>query len=132
MNIITIAGNLTKDTELRFLANGDPVANFSIADNQGKDKHAIFWNCQLFGKRAESLSPHLIRGQSVTVSGSLTEREWTDKDGNKRKQMDVRVNEVALQGGKKESQEPAPRQAAPAQQQRPAPNFSDMDDTIPF
>ena len=102
MNSISVAGNIAKDAEIRQLNNGDSVANFSIADNQGKDKNAIFWNCQLFGKRADSLAQYLVKGQSVTVSGNISEREWTDKEGNKRKSMDLRVNEVALQGGRKE------------------------------
>ncbi len=102
MNSVTVAGNIAKDAEIRQLNNGDSVANFSIADNQGKDKNAIFWNCQLFGKRADSLAQYLVKGQSVTVSGNISEREWTDKEGNKRKSMDLRVNEVALQGGRKE------------------------------
>lgn len=135
MNNLIIAGQLGKDAEVKFLSSGDAVCNFSIADSQGKDKPTIWWNCQLFGKRAESLSPYLVKGQSVTVTGNVSEREWTDKDGNKRKQMDVRVNDVALQGGKKEASQAAPvastpRQAAPAQQS--APNVSDMDDDIPF
>jgi single-strand DNA-binding protein len=129
MNNITIAGQLGKDAEVKFLSNGDPVASFSVADSQGKDKPTIWWNCSLFGKRAESLTQYLTKGQSVTVIGQVTEREWTDKDGQKRKSMDVRVGDVALQGGKRE-ESAAPRPAA-----RPAPRtqeFSDIDQEIPF
>ena len=128
MNSITITGNLGKDAELRSLGDGTPVASFSVADNQGKDKPAIFWNCSLFGKRAQSLQQYLLKGQQVTVIGSVSEREWTDKDGQKRKSMDVRVNDIALQGGKQSA--PAQRPAA-----KPAPTgsgFRDMDDDIPF
>lgn len=138
MNSITIAGNLTKDCETRYTNAGEAVLTFSVADNQGKEKPAIFWNCSLFGKRAESLSPYLTRGQAVTVVGAVSERPWTDKDGTPRKSMDVRVSDVALQGGRREgqAQQPAQRQqAAPAHRQppaRPASDFSDMDDGIPF
>ncbi|MFA5899424.1 MAG: single-stranded DNA-binding protein [Hyphomicrobium sp.] len=131
MNNITVAGTLGRDAEVRAMPNGDPVASFSVADSQGKDKITIWWNCQLFGKRAESLAPYLVKGGSVTVSGNVTEREWTDKEGQKRKSMDIRVNDVALQGGK--------REAAPAtelqQAAKPAPTgsgFDDMDDDVPF
>lgn len=130
MNNLTIAGNVAREAEIKYLPNGDAVCNFSVADNQGKDKPAIFWNCQLFGKRAESLSQYITKGQAVTVSGTLTEREWTDKDGNKRKQMDLRVNDVALQGGRKESSEPAPQRRAQPQQQTN--NFAGIDDDIDF
>ena len=132
MNSISIAGTLGKDAEVRYLPNGDAVCNFSVADSKGKDQGAIWWNCQLFGKRAESLAPYLAKGQAVTVSGSVTEREWNDKEGNKRKSMDVRVQDVALQGGRKEQEErPALRQA-PKPASRPASGFDDMDDDIPF
>ena len=131
MNSITITGHLGKDSEVRFLQNGDPVCSFSLADSQGRDKPTIWWNCSLFGKRAESLQQYLSKGQSVTVIGSVSEREWTDKDGQKRKAVDVRVNDIALQGGQRQATQeapPAPRKAAA----KPAPNFADMDDDIPF
>jgi len=105
MNSISIAGSLGRDAEVRYLNSGDPVCSFSIADSQGRDKPTIWWSCSLFGKRAEALAPYLTKGQSVTVVGVVSEREFTDKNGNHRKSMDVRVNEVSLQGGRKESQE---------------------------
>ena len=104
MNVITVAGSLGRDAELKYLQNGDAVLNFSVADSAGRDKPTIWWSCQLFGKRAESLSQYLKKGQSVTVTGSVTEREWTDKDGNTKKAMNVRVNEVALMGGRREEE----------------------------
>lgn len=132
MNNLTIAGSLGRDAEVKYLANGDAVASFSVADSAGRDKPTIWWNCSMFGKRGESLAPYLLKGASVTVSGSVTEREWTDKDGQKRKSMDVRVSDVALQGGKRDA---AP-QAAPAQRtapaQRPAPAYDFDSSDIPF
>ena len=138
MNNITITGTLGRDMEQRAMPNGDPVGNFSVADSQGRDKTAIWWNCQLFGKRVAALAPYLLKGQQVTVAGNVTEREWTDKEGNKRKSMDVRVNDIALQGGRREEGERQPSRAAPARQpQRSAApagggGFEDMDDDIPF
>ena len=104
MNSLTVSGSLGKDSEMSYLPNGDAVCKFSVADSQGKEKPTIWWNCQLFGKRAESLSQYLKKGQAVTVAGSVTEREWTDKDGNTKKSMNVRVNEVALMGGRREEE----------------------------
>jgi single-strand DNA-binding protein len=139
MNSLTIAGQLGKDAEIKYLNNGDPVASFSVADSQGKNKSTIWWRCSLFGKRAESLAPYLMKGQAVTVTGTLTEREYTDKDGMQKKAQEVRVNDVALQGGKRDD---APqRAAAPAQRPQAKPaamppraesGFSDMDNDIPF
>ena len=88
---------------MRYLQNGDAVLSFSVADSPGRDKPTIWWNCSLFGKRAESLAPYLLKGQAVAVSGSLSKREWTDKDGAKRESLDLRVSDIALQGGKQES-----------------------------
>ena len=132
MNNITISGNLTKDAESRVLSNGDPVASFGVADNQGKDKPAIFWNCSLFGKRGESLAPYLIKGQPVTVIGSVSEREWTDKDGMKRKSMDVRVLDIALQGGRRDESAPAVRPAQQMESVRKLPPNFDLPDGVPF
>jgi len=129
MNTLIIAGTLTRDAEVKYLPNGDPIANFSVADNQGgRDKRAIFWNCGLYGKRAESLAQYLTKGQPVTVTGSVSEREWNDKEGNKHKSMDVRVNDIALQGGRRDAEPQEERRAAP----KPTP-VDDIDsDDLPF
>lgn len=135
MNIITVAGRTGKDAELRFLQNGDPVLGFSVADDMGKDKGAIWWECSLFGKRGESLAPYIVKGTSLTVSGSVTERKYTDKDGIERKAMSIRVSEIALQGGKQQAEPQAQRQAPARTAPAKAPagsGFDDMDDDLPF
>jgi len=128
MNSITVAGTLGKDAEVKYLANGDAICNFSIADSMGRDKGTIWWNCGLYGKRAESLSQYLVKGQAVTVTGSISERKWTDKEGNERKTMDVRVNDVALQGGRKDAEPQEERRQAP----KPAPVLFEDDSDLPF
>ena len=139
MNSITITGNIGKDAELRTMQDGTSICNFSVADSQGKDKQSIWWNCAIWGKRAESLAQYLCKGQQVTVIGGLTEREFIDKEGGKRKSMDVRVQDIALQGGKRDAApSPQAQQAQPRHTQRQAPKpaggggFEDMDDDIPF
>lgn len=139
MNNITVAGPLGRDSEMRYLPNGDPALSFSVADSQGKEKPTIWWNCSLLGKRAESLQQYLNKGQQVAVSGSLSKREWTDKEGQKREALELRVNDISLQGGRSE---PSSQQYAPAQRQQPAKkstpqssqssDFDDFDDGIPF
>jgi single-strand DNA-binding protein len=131
MNNITIAGALGKDSELRSIPSGDQVLSFSVADSQGRDKPTIWWNCQLWGKRAASLQQYLIKGQQVTVVGSVSEREWTDKDGGKRKSLEARVSEVALQGGR-QLRGDAPADPPTKTAAKPASGFDDMDDDIPF
>jgi single-strand DNA-binding protein len=126
MNVITIAGTLGKDAELRYTPNNDPVANFSIADNIGKDKEPIWWPCALFGKRAETLSKYLVKGQAVTISGSVYTNAYKDKQGIDRISYNVRVNDVALQGGKRDTE---PKQEKPKGSQ--GSGFDDMGD-CPF
>jgi single-strand DNA-binding protein len=135
MNNITIAGQLGKDAEVRYMPDGTGVASFSVADSQGQSRPTIWWRCSLFGKRAESLAPYLTKGQAVTVSGTVTEREY-QKDGAAVKAMEIRVQDVALQGGKREvvSNSPLVQQAEPRRQAaaKAASGFDDMDDDIPF
>lgn len=128
MNNLTIAGQLGKDSELRATNSGENVLTFSVADSQGKDRDSIWWNCSLFGKRALSLQQYLSKGQAVTVSGSVTQRKYTDKQGVERTSFDVRVNDVALQGSRR--QEEAPSQAT-RQAPKASSGFDDSSD-IPF
>lgn len=140
MNIITIAGNLGKDAESRFLDNGDAVCSFSVADQAGKDKPTIWWRCSMFGKRAEALGVYLTKGSQVTVVGTASERKWTDRDGAERTSMEIRVTDIKLQGGGQREADaparPARTQPAPATRQASKPQqssgFDDMDDDIPF
>lgn len=109
MNVITIAGTVGKDAEMKYLNDGTAIAAFSVADSQGKDK-TVWWNCSMFGKRAESLGQYILKGTRVTVSGQVTEDTWTDKNGLERKSMKVRVNDIALQSKPEPRQEAAPKQ----------------------
>ena len=130
MNTIIVAGILGKDSEIKQVGQ-EQVLTFSVCDSQGKEKKAIWWNCQLWGKRATSLQQYLTKGQAVTVSGSVSQRTYTDKNGQERVSQDVRVNDVALQGGKRDE---APR--APQRQQAQKPQGSGFDDfpdsDVPF
>lgn len=130
MNNITIAGPLGRDAELRSIPSGEQVLSFSVADSAGRDKPTIWWNCQMWGKRAATLQQYLTKGQQVAVSGSVSEREWTDKDGNQRKSMEIRVNDVALQGSRQSAEAPAAQQRAPAPAARSGDDWGDRD--IPF
>ena len=82
----------------------------------------------MFGKRATSLQPYLVKGQQVTISGSVSENSFTDKDGNKRTAMDVRVNDIALQGGKREAAQPAKKESYTPSDM----DFANDSDPIPF
>jgi single-strand DNA-binding protein len=133
MNNLTIAGVLGKDPELKQVGQ-DQVLSFTVADSQGKEKPTLWWNCQLWGKRATTLQQYMAKGQKVTVSGNVQMREYTDKNGDKKTAMDVRVNDVALQGGGEQT----PKAAQARQPQRPSSpqqsgGFEDFPDSdVPF
>lgn len=131
MNKITFTGRLAADAELRFTPGGDAICNFRVASDIGfGDKKATNWfNCQIWAKRGEALAPHLLKGQQVTVFGSLTLRDWTNKDGAKQTSPDVKVDEIELQGGKREQSEP--QRTKPGRMAEQADSFQD-DSEIPF
>jgi single-strand DNA-binding protein len=151
MNSITFDGRLAADAELRYTPSGEPVLSFRVASDIGfgERKTTNWFSCQVWGKRGESLKNFLSKGQQVTVYGQLTLREWQNKEGQKQLSPDVRVNELSLQGGKREGgasmddnyaygepaaqSRPAAAPAAPRRMEaKPAPKLDDMDDDIPF
>jgi single-strand DNA-binding protein len=119
MNVITIAGILGKDGELRYFQSGKVAFKFWVADSEGRDKPTIWWQCSMWGKRAESIAELLRKGSRVTVVGRITENVYTDNKGQERKTMEVIVNEVALQGNpgapKDEPVRETKRSSAPAE-----------------
>ena len=135
MNSLQFTGNLGQDAEQRNLPDGTAVLTMSVPCKSGfGDRAVTTWlRCTLFGKRGESVAPYLKKGALVGISGEFSAREYTDKDGNKRQSLEVRVNDVTLLGGRNEAAStprPAPKAApAPANSS----GFEDMDDSdIPF
>lgn len=129
-NSISVAGIVGKDMELKTIGN-EQVGNFSVADSQGKNKETIWFSCQIWGKRADILSNMIKKGTRVTVFGNLSTFEWTDKDGNKKTTLNVRVNDVAIHGNKEGSNESEPAQEK-KQNQKSSNKSSDFDDDISF
>jgi single-strand DNA-binding protein len=141
------------------IANIAVATSFKSKDrNTGEQKELTEWHrISFFGRLAEIVGQYLKKGSSVYVEGRLQTRKYTDKDGIERYATDIIAENMQMLGGRQgmgggdagmgmdeggggyESapSRPAPRQASPApaarpQPQRPAPNFSDMDDDIPF
>jgi single-strand DNA-binding protein len=105
---IVVAGNLTGDPDLRALPSGANVVNFSVAVNMYKkgagndDSVTTFYRCQMFGARGEVIQKNFKKGDPILVNGrDLMEREWTDKDGNKRTSLEFTVDNFAFIGGGK-------------------------------
>ena len=140
MNSWSFTGHIGEDCNTRFTQSGDSVVSFSVGVKSGfGDKATTTWaKCAMFGKRGESVAPYLKKGALVGISGEVNNREYQDKEGQKRYSLDVRVNDLTLLGGKSDrSESNAPSQPADKPQQRnaqgtPKTSFEDMDDDIPF
>ncbi|MBO3744899.1 single-stranded DNA-binding protein [Streptosporangiaceae bacterium NEAU-GS5] len=100
---ITIVGNLTNDPELRFTAQGVPVATFTVAasrrvrDQQSgtwQDGDTLFLRCNAWRQLGEHCAESLNRGMRVIVNGRLKQRDYEDKEGVKRTVYEVDVEEV--------------------------------------
>lgn len=135
-------GRLGKEIELRYLPNGDAVANFSIAcDDSYKDKQtgqkverAEWVRCVAFSQTAEFLAEWLHKGARLYAAGKLTTREY-EKDGEKRYVTEIRLGqgtEIIDWPPKDQAQRPQQRQAPQAAATRPAEQPDSFDDDIPF
>lgn len=99
LNHITLMGRMVKNPELRFTPQNTPVASFTLAverDYQpgGSERQTDFIDCVAWRKTAEFVSKHFQKGSLAAVSGRLQIRDWTDRDGGKRRSAEVAVDNV--------------------------------------
>lgn len=102
-----VAGNLTRDPELRATPNGAQVANFSIAVNRtfkGSDgtqqDQVSYIECVAWGKAGETICQYCQKGSGLLVTGRLEQRSWEDKNtGQKRSRTEVIVEDFSFIGG---------------------------------
>ena len=153
-NKVILAGNLTRDPELRYTPKGTAVAKLGLAVNRSwttetgeKREEATFVDVDAFGKQAEVISQYLRKGRSLLVEGRLRLETWDDKQtGAKRSKLGVVLESFSfLDSGNREGggggapqagaaapaprpQRPAPSAPAPASQDGPPPD----DDDVPF
>jgi single-strand DNA-binding protein len=143
MNVGTFAGRIGRDAELRHASNGDSVSNFSLAVDVGTraNKRTLWVDCVLWGKRAEALTPYLLKGGKVTVHGRIDLSEYQKKDGTPGAKLQVTVQEVDLHGGSETASDDAPapapsrtapRPSAPPKSKAAQPEFDDDLDDVPF
>lgn len=109
LNHIVIMGRLTRDPELRRTGSGIAVANFTVAvdrDFSGKDsgeKETDFIDCVAWRQTGEFVSKYFTKGRMAVVSGRLQIRNYTDKDGNKRRNAEVVADHVYFGDSNKEN-----------------------------
>ena len=107
MNQIVIMGRMTRDPELRHTPNGVAVASFTLAVDRGfspKDggeKQTDFIDVVAWRNTAEFISKYFVKGQMAAVTGRLQIRDWTDKDGNKRRSAEVVADNIYFTESKK-------------------------------
>ena len=112
-NRVFISGNVGNDIKVTYTAGkGTPVGRFSVGVNeynsQTKQNETMWVNVTLWGKTAESLSPYLVKGTKVIVTGKLSIRKYKANDGTEKYSTEVvadMVNGVELIGKKKETNE---------------------------
>ena len=135
MNVYTFTGNLARDAKINFTEKGDSVGSFSVGVKSGYgDKAVTNWiNCSLWGKRADSLAPYLMKGQGVAISGELSLRKYKSKDGTEGASMEVRVADVTLIGNKEDRALTTPQMASKSMSKADG-GFDafDEDNIIPF
>ena len=108
LNHVALQGRLTRDPELRSTGSGIPVTSFSLAVN-GKKDDTTFIDCVAWRGTAEAICQYLGKGRMMVVEGSLQSREWNDKEGNRRKSIEVNVSQFHF-CDKKESAPQYPQQ----------------------
>ena len=123
MQVLTIAGNVGKDSELRTTQSGEQVLSFSVACDNGKDRNgnrrdSTWYEASIWGKRASSLSDHIKKGTKLTLTGRPSAREYNGKA-----YLQISVHDLTFQGGG--------QSGGQSQGSGPAGN-TDMDDEIPF
>lgn len=124
LNHIVIMGRLTRDPELRYTQSQIPVASFSVAVDrdrapQGADRETDFIDCVAWRHTAEFVSKYFAKGSMAVVSGRLQMRDWTDRDGNKRRSAEIVADNVYFgetkrkDGGQPSAAPQSPQQSAP-------------------
>ena len=146
VNKVILIGNLGRDPETRFLPSGSAVANISVATTDtwkdktsGEKKEATEWHrVVFFGRLAEIVGEYLKKGSQVYVEGRLQTRKY-EKDGQDHYSTEIVADTMKMLGSRsgmgtgepREMREaPAAGESRPAK--KPAGQFQDMDDDIPF
>ncbi len=148
LNHIVIMGRLTRDPELRYTQTQTPVTSFTVAvdrdfaDKATGERQTDFIDCVAWRQTGEFVAKYFQKGSMAAVSGRLQIRDWTDRDGNKRRSSEIVVDNVYF-GESKRSRDSSTAAARPASggynAAPPAPGgasaFSELDDgdgELPF
>lgn len=136
MNSINITGRVTNDIELKTTQQGTSVCSFTVAVDRPavKDK-TDFIDCVAWRQKAEFLSKYFAKGDGIEITGVLTTRNYEDKNGNKRKAVEVVCDQVSFPKGKKKSDgDNSQQDNAPVYSGYDSPNFEELGEgeNLPF
>ena len=104
VNTIIVSGNLTRDPELRYTAQGTAVCHVALATNhryrQGEElrDEVCYLDVVCFGRQAEAVAAHTATGRPVLVEGRLALRQWTTDDGQPRRKHEVVAQAIHFLG----------------------------------
>lgn len=111
-NKVIMAGNLTRDIEIRYLPNGSAVSNTAIAtsrkftaQNGEKKEEVCFIDITFFGRSAEIANQYLRRGSKVLIEGRLSFDQWNDQQGQKRSKHSIVVEAMQMLDSKESDKE---------------------------
>ena len=139
-----IAGNLTRDPELRNTPSGATVCSFSVAVNRtyrgadGNNRDEVSYiDCTAWGKQAETIAQYLKRGSGILLSGRLSQSSFEGKDGTKRSRTEIVVEDFNFIGGRDSGDggysagSSSNSYSAPASSSAAAASVSNIPDDIP-
>ena len=120
LNHIVVMGRLTRDPELRRTGSGIAVTSFTVAvdrdfgKNESGEKETDFIDCVAWRQTGEFVSKYFAKGRMAVVSGRLQIRNWTDKEGNKRRTAEIVADNVYFGDSKRDGDNGSSYSAAPA------------------
>ena len=146
LNKIILMGRLTRDPELRRTGSGTAVTSFSLAvdrdfKSQSGEKETDFIDVVAWRNTAEFVSKYFTKGRMAVVEGRLQIRDWTDKDGGKRRSAEVVADNVYFGDTKRDGADsygapaysaPAPRASAPMGGHSDFAEIGEEDGELPF
>jgi len=141
LNRIVLMGRLTKNPELRHTQSGTPVASFSLAvdrdfkDKQTGEKPTDFIDIVAWRSSAEFVSRFFTKGRMAVVEGRLQLRDWTDRDGNKRRTAEVLAEHVYFGDSKRDAESGGAYTPPPAEPGSGGAEFAELtedDGELPF
>lgn len=108
LNKVILIGNLGRDPEVRYMPNGEAVANFSIATSESwndkqsgnKVERTEWHNITMYRRLAEIAGQYLKKGSQVYIEGRIQSRKYTDKQGVERTAYEIIANEMKMLGGR--------------------------------